>query len=56
MAGSSDDRPWERVGGFGFESSSARAPLALENSKPEGLRPDLEPDSPEAAGVAEARA
>eukprot|EP00740_Mantoniella_antarctica_P000496 CAMPEP_0181395228 /NCGR_PEP_ID=MMETSP1106-20121128/28224_1 /TAXON_ID=81844 /ORGANISM="Mantoniella antarctica, Strain SL-175" /LENGTH=360 /DNA_ID=CAMNT_0023516827 /DNA_START=115 /DNA_END=1197 /DNA_ORIENTATION=- len=54
VAGSSDDRPWERVGGFGFESSSARAPLALENSKPEGLRPDLEPDSPEAAGVAEA--
>ena len=54
VAGTSDDRPWERVGGYGFESSSKKTPLALEDVKPDGLRPDLDASSPEAADVAEA--
>jgi hypothetical protein len=54
VAGTSDDRPWERVGGFGYEGSSSKAPLSIENTKLDGLRPDLDAASPEAANVAEA--
>ena len=35
VAGTSDDRPWERVGGYGFDATK-KAPLALEDTKPDG--------------------
>ena len=36
VAGTSDDRPWERVGGYGFDAVTKKAPLALEDTKPDG--------------------
>jgi len=51
VAGTSEDRPWERVGGSGFSGGYANAPLSIENNKPDGLRPDLAPSSPEAPAV-----
>ena len=53
VAGTSDDRPWERVGGYGFET---KRPLAIEAASPEleGLRPDLDASSVDAAAAAEA--
>jgi len=41
------------VGGSGYSGGYGAAPLALGHNKPEGLRPDLEASSSEAAAVAE---
>ena len=59
--GSASDRPWERVGGVGFENASETEKLsrlrladADGTSKPRNARPDLTPGESDPSAVAEA--
>ena len=59
--GSASDRPWERVGGVGFEDASGADKLsrlrladADGTSKPRNARPDLTPGESDPSAVAEA--
>ena len=59
--GSASDRPWERVGGVGFEDASGAEKLsrlrladADGTSKPRNARPDLTPGESDPSAVAEA--
>ena len=54
IAGSSKERPWERVGGTGYDGANFKdGPLLLDERADEDLRPDLSADSPEASKAAE---
>ena len=54
VVGTSAARPWETVGGVGFEHLRLHdKTLAIDDAEPEGMRPDLTSDHPDAAAAAE---